>query len=50
MTKNQGSQTLEESLAKLVVERKIYREEAMMRAIHPDDLQSLLKSLQQISA
>ena len=45
LTKNAGSQTLEESLARLVMERKIDREEAMMRAVHQDDLVSLLKSL-----
>jgi len=50
MTKGQGSQTLEESLAKLVMDRKIDREEALSRAVHPDDLQSLLKSLQQMTA
>lgn len=50
MTKAQGSQTLEESLAKLVLERKIDREEALNRAVHPDDLQSLLKSYQPMSA
>ena len=50
MTKGQGSHTLEESLAKLVMERKIDREEALARAVHPDDLQSLLKSLQQMTA
>jgi twitching motility protein PilT len=50
MTKGQGSQTLEESLAKLVMDRKIDRDEALSRAIHPDDLQSLLKSYQPLSA
>lgn len=45
LTKNLGSQTLEESLARLVMERKIDREEAMMRAVHQDDLLSILKSL-----
>jgi len=50
LTKNLGSQTLEESLARLVMERKIDREEAMMRAVHQDDLISLLKSAHILSA
>ncbi|MDT8068253.1 MAG: PilT/PilU family type 4a pilus ATPase [Terriglobia bacterium] len=49
LTKNQGSQTLEESLSRLVMERKIDREEAMMRAVHQDDLVSLLKSLHSVA-
>ncbi len=50
LTKNLGSQTLEESLARLVSERKILREEAMMRAVHQDDLVSLLKTAHNMSA
>ncbi len=50
LTKNLGSQTLEESLARLVMERKIDREEAMMRAVHQDDLISLLKTAYNLSA
>jgi twitching motility protein PilT len=49
LTKNQGSQTLEESLSRLVVEHKIDREEAMMRAVHQDDLVSLLKSFHTVA-
>jgi twitching motility protein PilT len=44
MTKNKGSLTLEESLAHLVRQGVIEREEAMHYAVHPDDLLSLLKS------
>ena len=50
LTKNLGSQALEESLAKLVMERKILREEAMMRAVHQDDLVSLLKTAHNMTA
>jgi twitching motility protein PilT len=43
MTRKQGSFTLEESLAQLVVQADISREDAMMRAIHADDLDVMLK-------
>ena len=43
MTKKKGSFTLEESLAVLVRNGDIDREEAQLRAIHPDDLDILLK-------
>ena len=43
MTRKQGSFTLEESLARLVVQADISREDAMMRAIHADDLDVMLK-------
>lgn len=43
MTRKQGSFTLEESLAQLVVQADIGREDAMVRAIHGDDLDVMLK-------
>lgn len=43
ITKNKGSFTMEESLAQLVEQGHIDREDARMNAIHPDDLTSLLK-------
>lgn len=43
MTKKVGSFTLEESLAQLVASGHITREEALVHAIHPDDLENLLK-------
>jgi twitching motility protein PilT len=44
ITKNKGSFTLEESLAGLVSRGKIDREDAMLCAVHPDDLESQLKA------
>jgi twitching motility protein PilT len=44
MTKNKGSFTLEESLAHLVRNGYIDREEALIAAFHPDDLNSILKT------
>jgi twitching motility protein PilT len=44
MTKRKGSFSLEESLVKLVLEGHIDREEALVCAIHPDDLDIMLKS------
>jgi Tfp pilus assembly pilus retraction ATPase PilT len=44
ITKNKGSFTLEESLARLVMEGKIDREEALTLAGHSDDLQNILKT------
>ena len=44
ITKNKGSFTLEESLARLVMEAKIDREDAMTLAGHPDDLENILKT------
>lgn len=44
ITKKKGSFTLEESLAKLVAAGHIEREEALVFAIHPEDLEILLKS------
>jgi twitching motility protein PilT len=43
ITKKKGSFTLEDSLATLVRSGHIDREEAQLRAIHPDDLDILLK-------
>jgi len=43
MTKNKGSITFEESLARLVKEGHLEREEAIEAAVHPDDLKSLLR-------
>jgi twitching motility protein PilT len=44
ITRKSGSFTLEESLAQLVVQGHLVREDAMLRAIHPEDLDTLLKS------
>ncbi len=44
ITRKQGSFTMEESLAQLVFQQELSREEAMTRAIHPDDLDTMLKA------
>ena len=44
ITRKQGSFTMEESLAQLVFSRDLLREEAMTRAGHPEDLDTLLKA------
>jgi twitching motility protein PilT len=44
ITRKQGSFTLEESLAHLVARGDLAREEAMVRAVHPEDLDTQLKS------
>jgi twitching motility protein PilT len=44
ITRKQGSFTLEESLAQLVFQNDLAREDAMVRALHPDDLDVLLKA------
>jgi twitching motility protein PilT len=44
ITKSKGSFTLEESLSRLIMQGEIEREEALALAIHPDDLQSMLKA------
>jgi twitching motility protein PilT len=44
LTKKKGSFTLEESLMTLIRGGDIEREEALLCAIHPDDLDILLKS------
>jgi twitching motility protein PilT len=43
ITRKQGSFTLEESLAQLVFQNELTREDALARALHPDDLDTLLK-------
>jgi twitching motility protein PilT len=43
ITRKQGSFTLEESLSQLVFQNELSREDAMMRALHPDDLDVMLK-------
>ncbi|HVN17963.1 MAG TPA: PilT/PilU family type 4a pilus ATPase [Dongiaceae bacterium] len=44
ITRKQGSFTMEESLAQLVFQQELTREDAMTRALHPDDLDALLKA------
>jgi twitching motility protein PilT len=44
ITRKQGSFTLEESLAQLVFQNDLGREDAMVRALHPQDLDVLLKA------
>jgi twitching motility protein PilT len=44
ITRKQGSFTLEESLASLVFQQQLSREEAMTRAVHAEDLDTLLKA------
>jgi len=44
MTKNKGSFTLEESLVQLIHQGLVEREDAQLYAIHPDDLNSLMKA------
>jgi twitching motility protein PilT len=44
ITRKQGSFTMEESLAQLVFQQELTREDAMTRALHPDDLDTLLKA------
>jgi twitching motility protein PilT len=44
ITRKQGSFTLEESLAQLVFQQDLQREEAMTRALHPEDLDTILKA------
>jgi len=44
ITRKQGSFTMEESLAQLVFQQELSREEAMTRAIHLEDLDTLLKA------
>jgi twitching motility protein PilT len=43
MTKKTGSFSLEESLAALMAQGHIDREDAMLHAIHPDDLEGILR-------
>jgi twitching motility protein PilT len=44
ITRKQGSFTLEESLAQLVFQNELGREDAMVRALHPEDLDVMLKT------
>jgi len=44
ISRKQGSFTLEESLAQLVFQQALSREDAMTRALHPDDLDTMLKA------
>ncbi len=44
ITRKQGSFTLEESLAQLVFQNDLVREDAMLRALHPEDLDVMLKA------
>jgi twitching motility protein PilT len=44
MTKKSGSFSLEESLTDLLVQGHIGREDAMLYAVHPDDLDALIKA------
>lgn len=44
LTKKAGSFSLEDSLARLVADGQLTREDAAIRAFHPDELDSLLKS------
>jgi twitching motility protein PilT len=44
ITKKAGSFSLEESLADLVIQGHISREEALLYAIHPDDIEPLLRT------
>ncbi len=44
ITRKQGSFTMEESLAQLVFQQELSREDAMTRALHPDDLDTMLKA------
>jgi len=44
ITKRSGSLTFEESLAQLVADGHINRDDAMTYAIHPEDLDSLLRN------
>lgn len=44
MTKKNGSFSLEESLIELLVQGHIDREEALLYALHPDDLEALLRA------
>jgi twitching motility protein PilT len=44
ITRKQGSFTLEEALAQLVFHKELGREDAMVRALHPQDLDVMLKA------
>jgi twitching motility protein PilT len=44
MTKKSGSFSLEESLTDLLVQGHIGREDALLYAVHPDDLDAMVKA------
>ena len=44
ITRKQGSFTMEESLAQLVFQQELTREDALTRALHADDLDTMLKT------
>jgi twitching motility protein PilT len=44
ITRKQGSFTMEESLAQLVFQQQLSREDAMTRALHAEDLDTMLKA------
>ena len=44
ITRKQGSFTMEESLSQLVFQNDLSREDGMTRALHPEDLDTLLKA------
>ena len=44
MTKKSGSFSLEESLADLVAQGHIDRDDALLYALHPDDLEAILRA------
>lgn len=44
LTKGKGSFTMEESLAALILEQKIEREDALLYSSHPDDLTNIVAS------
>ena len=44
LTRKNGSFTIEESLSQLVFQQELLREEAMTRAFHPEDLDTMLKA------
>jgi twitching motility protein PilT len=45
ISKKSGSFSLEESLVELVMQGHISREDALLYAIHPDDVEAMLRSL-----
>jgi Tfp pilus assembly pilus retraction ATPase PilT len=44
ITRKNGSFTMEESLSQLVFQQELLRDEAMTRAFHPEDLDTMLKA------
>ena len=44
ITRKQGSFTMEESLAQLVFQQELSREDALTRALHAEDLDTMLKA------